>query len=170
MTLFRMLAARFGVPSEAGREDQIPAEVNRFLSQMSDMAGVGGDDEHDLEFNPTDLVASMRKLLGDMGGGDAEGSQSEEDNSDSERDIEDDEGIEDPVTRDYMDLLDSEVGAGVAGRRTDVADPSQPLAVDSGLLANLLASYSAQMDMNGPAANILNSIRINPGQKQKKNK
>ena len=44
------------------------------------------------------------------------------------------------------------------------------LGFDNKLLANLLASYSAQMDMNGPAANILNSIRINPGQKQKKNK
>jgi hypothetical protein len=159
-----MLAARFGVPAD-GREDQIPAEVSRFLTQMSDMAGVSTADAS-LDFNPSDLVASMRKLLGDRAG---DVILSDEDDQDSdESDAEEDEGVEDPVTKDYMELLDSEVGEGVAGRRTDLADPSRPLEVDSGLLANLLASYSAQMDMNGPAANILNSVRINPGRKQQK--
>jgi hypothetical protein len=162
-SLDRMLAARFGVP--AGSEDQIPAQFSAFLSQMSDMAGVAdmdGDGQHggDLDFSPSSLVASMQKLLGE-GGGD-EDLLSEDERSSEE---EEDEGVEDPVTRDYMDLLDQEVSGEVQGR-TDLADPSRPLDVDSGLLANLLASYSAQLDMNGPAASIFSSIRINPGQKK----
>jgi hypothetical protein len=150
----RMLAARFGVP--AGREEEIPAQVNAFLSQMSDMAGVGEDGG--LQFDPSHLAASMRKLLG---------AEEEEEESSSDEDTEDEgeEGVEDPVTRDYMERLDAEVVGGVRGR-TDLADPARPLEVDSGLLANLLASYSAQMDMNGPAASLLASVRVNPGQKK----
>ncbi len=149
-----MLAARFGVP--AGREEEIPAQVNAFLSQMSDMAGVGEDGG--LQFDPSHLAASMRKLLG---------AEEEEEESSSDEDTEDEgeEGVEDPVTRDYMERLDAEVVGGVRGR-TDLADPARPLEVDSGLLANLLASYSAQMDMNGPAASLLASVRVNPGQKK----
>jgi hypothetical protein len=151
----RMLAARFGVP--AGREEEIPAQVNAFLSQMSDMAGVG--DDSGLQFDPSHLAASMRKLLG------AE-EEEEESSSDGDTEEEDEgEGVEDPVTRDYMERLDAEVVGGVRGR-TDLADPARPLEVDSGLLANLLASYSAQMDMNGPAASLLASVRVNPGQKK----
>jgi hypothetical protein len=151
----RMLAARFGVP--AGREEEIPAQVNAFLTQMSDMAGVGEDGG--LQFDPSHLAASMRKILG---------AEEEEEESSSDGDTEeeeDGEGVEDPVTRDYMERLDAEVMGGVRGR-TDLADPARPLEVDSGLLANLLASYSAQMDMNGPAASLLASVRVNPGQKK----
>jgi hypothetical protein len=153
----RMLVARFGVP--AGREEEIPAQVNAFLSQMSDMAGVGEDGG--LQFDPSHLAASMRKLLGAE-----EGEKEEESSSDGDTEEEDEgEGVEDPVTRDYMERLDAEVVGGVRGR-TDLADPARPLEVDSGLLANLLASYSAQMDMNGPAASLLASVRVNPGQKK----
>ncbi len=158
MIICRMLAARFGVP--AGREEEIPAQVNAFLSQMSDMAGVGEDGG--LQFDPSHLAASMRKLLG------AEEGEEEEEESSSDGDTEEEdegEGVEDPVTRDYMERLDAEVVGGVRGR-TDLADPARPLEVDSGLLANLLASYSAQMDMNGPAASLLASVRVNPGQKK----
>ncbi len=155
--IFRMLAARFGVP--AGREEEIPAQVNAFLSQMSDMAGVA--DDGGLQFDPSHLAASMQKLLGAE-----EGEKEEESSSDGDTYEEDEgEGVEDPVTRDYMERLDAEVMGGVQGR-TDLADPARPLEVDSGLLANLLASYSAQMDMNGPAASLLASVRVNPGQKK----
>jgi hypothetical protein len=157
MMICRMLAARFGVP--AGREEEIPAQVNAFLSQMSDMAGVG-EDGGGLQFDPSHLAASMRKLLG--------AEEEEEESSsdgDTEEEGEEEEGVEDPVTRDYMERLDAEVVGGVRGR-TDLADPARPLEVDSGLLANLLASYSAQMDMNGPAASLLASVRVNPGQKK----
>jgi len=157
-----MLAARFGVP--AGREDQIPAQVNAFLSQMSDMAGVGREGEAGLDFDPSGLAASMHKLLG--AGEEGEDDRQEEEENSSEEEMDDDEeGIEDPVTLDYMDRLDAEVRGEVRGR-TDLADPARPLEVDSGLLANLLASYSAQMDMNGPAASLLTSVRVNPGQKK----
>ena len=175
-----MLADRFGVA--AGGEDQIPAQFQAFLTQMSDMGGIAAADNDDLlaggeknssrlDFNPTDLAAAMNKLLGGGGvGRPGEGAWRTEAedtaSSDQEDEEEEDEGTEeDPVTRDYMDRLDAEVGCGVRGRE-ELADPGRPLEVDSGLLANLLASYSAQLDMNGPAASILNTIRINPGQKK----
>jgi hypothetical protein len=161
MMICRMLAARFGVP--AGREEEIPAQVNAFLSQMSDMAGVGEDGG--LQFDPSHLAASMRKLLGAEGEGEKEEEESSSDGDTEEEEEEEGEGTEDPVTRDYMERLDAEVMGGVRGR-TDLADPARPLEVDSGLLANLLASYSAQMDMNGPAASLLASVRVNPGQKK----
>jgi hypothetical protein len=160
MMICRMLAARFGVP--AGREEEIPAQVNAFLSQMSDMAGVGEDGG--LQFDPSNLAASMRKLLGAEEGEEKE-EESSSDGDTEEEEEEEEEGMEDPVTRDYMERLDAEVVGGVRGR-TDLADPARPLEVDSGLLANLLASYSAQMDMNGPAASLLASVRVNPGQKK----
>ena len=172
-SLDRLLAARFGV-SEGGK-DNIPTELNAFLNRLSDMAGVvAGDEETEqqqdrqgLDLDPASLISSMQKLLGDdnhteqpNGNANAAGDSDFSDDSDEEE-IDDDE---DPVIVDYMSRLDAEVGQGVQGRE-DLPDQARPLEVDSAVLANLLASYSAEVGLSGPTSSILNTLGINPGQK-----
>ena len=148
-SLDRMLAARFGVAE--GGEENIPGELDTFLKKISDMAGVG--DKDSLDFDPNSLVNSMKTLLGEPEG-----------NIFSEEESSEGEGEEDPVILDYMTRLDAEVGQ-VKGRE-ELPDLDRPLDVDSSVLSNLLASYSAELGCSGPASSILTSIGINPGQKQ----
>jgi len=164
-SLDKMLAARFGVPQ--GGENNIPGELSSFLSKFSDMAGV--DDKDQLDFDPSNLVDSMKKLLGENGGKFmGQNGAFNQDMLDS--DIEDssdedgDNDEEDPVIVDYMSRLDAEVDGSVKGR-DDIPDQDKPLEIDSSVLSNLLASYQAELGMSGPASSILNTLGINPGLK-----
>jgi hypothetical protein len=151
-SLDRMLAARFGVAQ--GGEENIPSELNSFLSKISDMAGVGDQDSVDLD--PNNLISSMKKLLGEPD----DHTFSDEDSDESD----DDE--EDPVIIDYMNRLDAEV-SGLKGRE-DLPDQDKPLEVDTNVLSNLLASYSAELGFSGPASSLFNTLGINPGVKGEK--
>jgi len=163
-SLDKLLAARFGVT--AGGEDNIPTELNDFLHRLSDMAGVvvGDDDKagRQLDLDPDQLVASMQKLLGDQTSVNNDGG---DDDDDSEEASEDDTDGEDPVVVDYMDRLDVEVAGSVQGRN-DMPDQTRPLEVDSNVLANLLASYSAEVGFSGPTSSLLTTLGINPGPKE----
>ena len=162
-SLDQMLAARFGVAQ--GGEDKIPGALNAFLNKMSDMTGVESHMEDDMNFKADDLIASMKKLLGETGNNDDthkdENGEVDSSDSDSDSDIEND----DPVIIDYMSRLDAEIGGSVAGR-SDLPDLDQPLQVDSNVLSNLLASYSAEFGFSGPTSSILNTIGVNPGVKK----
>jgi len=162
-SLDKMLAAKFGVAE--GNQENIPDQLNNFLSKISDMAGVETKDDNELEdmkFQADDLVTAMKKLLGHTGGDDSENFDDDVDSSDEEND---DKGDSDPVILDYMSRLDAEVGGEVAGR-SDLPDLERPLEVDSNVLSNLLSSYSAELGFGGPASSILNTIGINPGAKK----
>jgi len=162
-SLDQMLAARFGVAQ--GGEDKIPGALNAFLNKMSDMTGVESNMEDDMNFKADDLIASMKKLLGENVNNEDtnknENAEEEISDSDSDSDIEND----DPVIIDYMSRLDAEIGGSVAGR-SDLPDLEQPLQVDSNVLSNLLASYSAEFGFSGPTSAILNTIGVNPGVKK----
>ncbi len=162
-SLDQMLAARFGVAQ--GGEDKIPGALNAFLNKMSDMTGVESHMEDDMNFKADDLIASMKKLLGETGNNEDthkdDNGEADSSDSDSESDIEND----DPVIIDYMSRLDAEIGGSVAGR-SDLPDLDQPLQVDSNVLSNLLASYSAEFGFSGPTSSILNTIGVNPGVKK----
>ena len=45
-------------------------------------------------------------------------------------------------------------------------DQTRPLEVDSNVLANLLASYSAEVGFSGPTSSLLTTLGINPGPKE----
>ena len=150
-SLDRMLAARFGVAR--GGEENIPSELNSFLNKISDMAGVGIKDSVDLD--PNNLISSMKKLLGDCD----EPTFSDEDSDESDAE-------EDPVIVDYMSRLDAEV-SGLKGRE-ELPDQDKPLEVDTNVLSNLLASYSAELGFSGPASALFNTLGINPGLKGEK--
>lgn len=150
-SLDRMLAARFGVAH--GGEENIPSELNSFLSKISDMAGVGDKDSVDLD--PNNLISSMKKLLGEP-----------DDHIFSDEDSDESYDEEDPVIIDYMNRLDAEV-SGLKGRE-DLPDQDKPLEVDTNVLSNLLASYSAELGFSGPASSLFSTLGINPGVKGEK--
>ena len=94
-----------------------------------------------MDFNPSQLINSMKKLLGEEGNFDGN-LDSEEYTSDEDEDDDD----ADPVIVDYMERLDAEVGGGVQGRQ-DLPDQDKPLDIDASVLNNLLASYSAEVNI-----------------------
>lgn len=163
-----MLAARFGLAkSNNGKEaDKIPEEVDKFLRRVSDMAGVEmkGDQEEGINFNPDELVNSMKKLLSEEVGDDDHHFCVDSDEDccvDSDKDWEPDH-----VMEDYMERLDDEVRKEGVGQ--DMPDINSPLDVDSSVLANLLASYQAQGGLAGPTASLLHPLGINPREKAEK--
>merc|ERR1711874_881260 len=150
-SLDAMLSARFGGEAPDG-DCSIPAEVDKFLHRVSDMAGVEDREEVGVRLDPDKLVESMKKLLG----GDVhEEDDSDSDNSDAEWA---ESGEQDPVMVDYMERLDSEV----ASVGSDMPDVDKPMEVDGSVLANLLASYQAQSGMAGPTTSLLHPLGINP--------
>merc|ERR1719186_1735050 len=149
-----MLAARFGVAADGGETGKIPVEVDKFLKKVSDMAGVemkGEKTEEGIDFDPDQLVNSMKKLLNE----DFDGKEDFDDgdvNEDHVCCVDSDEDWEpDHVMADYKEKVGE-----------NMPDINQSLNVDSSVLANLLASYQAQGGMSGPAASLLHPLGINP--------
>jgi len=153
--LDKMLEAQFGVSQQKNENNtNIPNEVNKFLNQMSDMAGVEYDQDKDsIKLDPDDFAESMKKLLSKMENGGAS------EHLDSDTDDEDfsDSGTEDPMMKDYMSKLDEELPK-------EEDDIDKPLNIDSKVLSNLLQSYSEELG-HGPVSSLLQSIRVNPGRK-----
>jgi len=170
-SLDKLLAARFGVATPTD-EDNIPAELNAFLSRVSGLAGVDAsprpndshsNDDDRVDLDPQQLIDSMQKLLGaDRQTRDDEGSDFSDDSSDDEEDCD-----VDPVIVDYMSRLDCEVEQ-VKGRTTDLPDQDRPLQVDASVLSNLLSSYSQELGVAGPSSSLFTSMGVNPGRKEEK--
>ena len=127
-------------------KEEIPSEIKKFLSTVSDMSGVEDLDTDDkdyegaIDFNADEFENALKKVL--QLNGDNEHS------SDSETD----EMNEDLEMNDYYDAMSNEL------KDTKVAEDLEPLNIDGKLLSNFLESFKNQEGLQGPASTILGNL------------
>ena len=158
-------------PPESGEELQkLVANMKTFMSGLAGPEGAEFPTPGGMDFSAQGFASAMSSLLNVY---DDEGS---DDDDDSDIDIGDDidfgdlDGASDSsAMKSYLEEMDrqlADTGLGESFERhaapgdTLGSDDLPPVDIDMNLVKNLLASYSAQDGLAGPAANILHGMGV----------
>jgi len=166
-------AQEFSRSSGDNEAEEIPIEVKRFLSKVSDFQGAeipGKDDENmtaaeedDMNFDPDGFEKALKKVLN---------LTESEDNDDDDDDLDEDEEdmLDDDLIVPEIAQYDAEMKKELASSKVfseddnekveDLDDLDKPLDIDAKVLKNLLESFNSQEGVAGPAATLLQPMGI----------
>jgi len=177
----QMLASHFNLKAAATeasdhslQREEIPVEVKRFLSKVSDFEGAEipgkGDTKEDdcVDFKVNDFEKALNKVL-NLNNVDEESDEESDEDDDEEIDMLDSDLVVAPEDAEIdaemkRELASSKVFQGENGdlekNVEDLDDLDKPLDIDATVLKNLLESFHSQEGALGPAATLLKPMGI----------
>ena len=160
------------------REEEIPSELKRFLTSMSNYEGVDSLPENlqnskEINFDAKDFEKAIKKMVNindDNNSSDID--SSDEEVMDDGNDLSEDGENVDPEWKNYTDQINDELQSTKVMASNDsgdliesLDDLDKPINVDVGILKNILESYNSQNGMPGPASTLLQSLGVDIGDK-----
>ena len=154
----QLLTSHFKLKAQSKQDkEDIPQEVKRFLSKVSDFEGadVSGNesskpDEKDISFNADDFERVMKKVLNIQ--------ESDDEDESDEEDM--DADIIAPEMAAYDADMKEELAESKVFKEEEDEDLDKPLDIDTKVLKNLLQSFNNQEGISGPAATLLKPLGI----------